>query len=291
MRISAAQALAAAAATWLLIPAQVRAWHDTGHMIVNQIAYDELSGEARREVDRLIAVAAGLTLRGDHAVTAGLWPDDLKRQGVQAFDSWHYINFPYPAESAAGEAPGPAPENVVWAIRQAASTLRGGADDLAKGVMLRFLLHLVGDVHQPLHCINRFTAELPGGDRGGNDFPVENPWEHLHAFWDYGAGAYPAFDGEDWRPFVRRLAGEITREVPKSAVPEWRTTAPETWAEEGFEAAVGVVYAGISEGATPSPEYVARARLLVRRRLALAGYRLGALLDDIFDGRSRMADP
>lgn len=276
---------AAAAGSCLLAPGQAGAWHATGHMITAQIAYDALTDEARAEVDRLIALVAEFTPGGDHAVTASLWSDELKRQGVEAFDSWHYINLPYRAAGDGVAAPAPRPENVVWAIGQATATLRGEAGDLSKSLMLRFLLHFVGDVHQPMHCVSRITAELPDGDRGGNDFSLGGLLPHLHAFWDDGAGAYPDFDGQDWRPLVRRLADEITREVPRSAVPEWTDAAAETWARESFRLAVDVAYDGIAEGARPTPEYSARARRVIRRRLALSGYRLGALLNDIFSGR------
>ncbi len=266
----------------LCMPRSAVAWHDTGHMITVQIAYDGLSPAARREVDRLIATLADLTPERDHAVTASLWADDLKRQGLELFSSWHYINLPYNAARLSFVAP-PDEQNVLWAVREATSVLRGDADDLPKAMMLRFLLHLVGDVHQPLHCANRFTAERAGGDRGGTDFPIHHRLQHLHAYWDDGAGAFPELDGGDWRPQVRRFADDLLRRVPRRAVPEWRISDPEQWARESHAVAVATVYDGIEEGAEPSAEYAERARGVVRRQLALGGYRLGAMLNEIFD--------
>ncbi len=274
--------LAVSAMALFLMPLPARAWHDTGHMIVVEIAYGDLTDEARREVDRLVALLANLTPGRDHAVTASRWLDDLKRQGVETFDAWHYVNLPYAAEGFGGKAPGPAPENVVWAVRQSAATLRGEADDLVKALMLRFLLHLVADVHQPLHCANRFTAQMPSGDRGGNDFPLGGAHADLHAFWDSGAGLYPAVDGRAWRRPVRRRAQRITRQVPKRAVPRWTETDPEVWARESHDLAVRAAYDGIAEGSEPTPDYTRRAREVIGERLALAGYRLGALLNEIF---------
>lgn len=251
-------------------------------MITVQIAYDELTPMARREVDRLTEILADFAPERDHAVTASLWADDLKLQGLEAFASWHYIDLPYNPDRLAQVAQ-PRADNVLWAVAEATSVLRGEAADLPKAMMLRFLLHLVGDLHQPLHCVSRFTAEHTDGDRGGNDFPIRHPYEHLHGYWDAGAGAFPEVDDGDWRPAIRRLTDELVLAVPRSSVPEWRLSEPEQWAQESHQLAVDVAYHGIEEGAEPSAEYAERARGVIRRQLALGGYRLGALLNDIFD--------
>lgn len=289
LKIPLSRALPVAIAAELVVAAApAMAWHATGHMVTVQIAYDELSDAARQEVDRLVAVLAEFPPRRDHAVTAALWTDDLKRQDVEAFNSWHYLDRPY-APGFEGDLPQPPSENVVWAIDQAVKTLRGEGGDLAKALMLRFLLHFVGDVHQPLHCASRYSAEYPTGDRGGNDFALSGRYEQLHAFWDAAAGLYPVLDGRDWRAVVRRLSDETTRAVPKDDVPHWRAADPRAWAEESYRFAVEVAYQGISEGATPTPEYTARAHEVVRRRLAVGGYRLGALLNDLFSSARPVA--
>ncbi len=82
---------------------------------------------------------------------------------------------------------------------------------------------------------------------------------------------------------MRRLTDELVRAVPRSAVPQWRVSDPEAWARESHDLAVSTAYDGIEEGSAPSAEYAERARRVVRRRVALAGYRLGALLNEIFD--------
>lgn len=277
---------------WLVVSAAqaptALAWHATGHMITAQIAYDDLTEDARAEVDRLVAVLAGFPPLRDHAVTASLWPDDLKLQGVEAFDHWHYMNQPI-REGFEGEIPPSATENVLWAIDQAVTTLRGDGSDFAKALMLRLLLHLVGDIHQPLHCATRYSKALPSGDRGGNDFPLRGRYEQLHWLWDFGAGAFPALDEVSWRKPVRRHSDATKRAMPKDAVPHWKETDPRAWAEESFALARDVVYRGISPGSEPTPEYLVRAREVIRRRLAVGGYRLGALLNDIFAAGSEPA--
>ena len=60
------------------------------------------------------------------------------------------------------------------------------SEDEGKSQALRLLIHYYGDVHQPLHIANRYTKDLPSGDRGGNDFPLKYHYtaNELHAVWD-----------------------------------------------------------------------------------------------------------
>jgi hypothetical protein len=56
---------------------------------------------------------------------------------------------------------------------------------MEKSYMLRFLIHMVGDQHQPLHVATRCTTKLPECDAGGNKFPISDPAKELHALWDW----------------------------------------------------------------------------------------------------------
>lgn len=262
----------------LLGAAPSLAWHATGHLVTTQIAYDRLTDGARAEADRLVAVLAGFEPRRDHVVTASLWADDLKLQGLRSFDSWHYVNLPEPGSKGGSR---PREDNVIWAIGEAAATLGGDGGDLAKALMLRFLVHLVADVHQPLHCIDRATPARPEGDRGGNDFAIDHRHRQLHAYWDHGGDSLPVFPGGEWRAFVAPLVRDVVRAVPAAAVPHWEIGDAAAWAEESRKLAVSAAYDGIEEGARPSAQYAARARETVRRRLAVGGYRLAAMLNEL----------
>ena len=62
----------------------------------------------------------------------------------------------------------------------------GNDESIGLSYALRFLIHYVGDIHQPLHCMNRVDKSYPAGDKGGNDFPLPNHYDanELHAVWD-----------------------------------------------------------------------------------------------------------
>jgi hypothetical protein len=264
-----------------LLPISVSAWTGTGHMITAQIAYWELTEEARQEVDRLIALLADFAPRSDHAVSASLWMDDLKATGLRAMNTWHYINIPYNAGGLSA-LPAAKDENVIWAIGQAEDTLsHSRATDFNKAFMLRVLLHLVGDIHQPLHSVGRCTQAHPDGDRGGNDFRILDGAEDiaLHYYWDRSADLFPRVQVESWRSEIPQLARRLKRRIPKGSLPASQEGDPAEWARESFRLARSHVYSGIEENAPPSESYTAQAQSIIAERLALGGYRLGAMLN------------
>ena len=146
-------------------------------------------------------------------------------------------------------------------------------------VLLMVLVHLTGDVHQPLHCTSRFTKSQPKGDQGGNLVFV-NPGRNLHAFWDDLAGT----DTTD--AYVNRYAAEITAEFVRGNSHAPRLSRdPKKWIDEGFDLAKREVYTlGPETGSrehplTLPPIYEENARRVARIQLAKAGFRLAAVLN------------
>lgn len=269
-----------------LVAPPATAWNHTGHMVVAQIAYRGLTGKAKAEVDRLLAI--GAEPQSATFVTAGCWPDDLKGYGIRAYDEWHYTNRPLLMPGTPPPALSKCPD-VVWALNQCTPVLRSKkAPDAEKARMLRFLIHFVGDVHQPLHCVSRYKLVngKPVGDRGGNDFTIIGvSSDNLHSYWDSGLGLLTAVK----RPLtasgakkIEKLADEVMQAFPKSSVPEWSKPGVTSWVTEGVRVAKNVCYKGITETEPPSAAYKQAGREAARRRLALAGYRLANLLNAIY---------
>jgi len=157
------------------------------------------------------------------------------------------------------------------------------AADTTKAVALAWLLHLVGDIHQPLHCSSRVTPDhaLPHGDEGGNTFRLDDN-RNLHGYWDRILGeAIPSDPGEDSIAYADRVAHRIERTHPLAAL----TAATDVldWAREGLRLAQTVVYAGVTRGDAPSAAYEAEALKVAELRLALAGYRLATLLNEALE--------
>jgi hypothetical protein len=284
------------------------AWHDTGHMVVAQIAFLRLSATAKARVDALLTPppdrrpwihlcaggyrAATCEMTYD-PITIAVWMDDFRGDSLnESYAPWHYINFrPLFDGIPAATNVGPEPENVLARINWAINTLAAANSyGRREAEILGFLYHLVGDVHQPLHASTRYTAALPEGDAGGNRFPIltaDGRTSNLHSFWDGSAGLF----GDD--PYPRQpldqagrdrilaLANAVMKEHPAETL-DWTDLDPHAWVVESNTLARQLAYAGIKEGEAPSAAYTDEAQKLSKKRIATAGYRLAAVLNALF---------
>ncbi|MCD6055601.1 MAG: nuclease [Gammaproteobacteria bacterium] len=273
--------------SWITLP--VYAWNLSGHAVVAQIAYDNLTSTAKAHLAKDLGVANTSAALSQALQRAAVWPDRIKEQNVTAFNNWHWIDLPYDIhQSSSYQAKGlqnlPSP-NVVWAIEQAQHVLISPtASRELRHLFLRFLIHFTGDIHQPLHCISYFSANTPQGDGGGNLFPIQDKKAaNLHALWDNGVGGLTPISGTfKEEQFVRSKAGKLQKEYPLSSFKQaLKETDPGQWAEESYQLAIKQVYT-TSPGKTPAPRYYQEGRALADRQLTLAGYRLAVLLNRLY---------
>ena len=123
-------------------------------------------------------------------VESACYPDDLKTFHLLAMNSWHFIDKPVNADGLLN-IDARSNGNSVWLIQNAMDTLQASKDlTFERSFMLKFLLHVVGDLHQPLHSSSLYNRMFPNGDLGGNLFPIEfnDEINELHALWDSGIG-------------------------------------------------------------------------------------------------------
>jgi len=150
------------------------AWGADGHRLVAEEAEAHLSAASRAEVDRLLKLEPGATLR-----SISTWPDEVRSPGTA---SWHYVNFPrdgnctYVASRDCSNG-----ACVVGAIEAQAAILSSNAPDAERLTALKYVVHFVGDVHQPLHAGY-------ADDKGGNTYQVQfgGRGTNLHSVWDSG---------------------------------------------------------------------------------------------------------
>lgn len=224
-------------------------------------------------------------------VTAACWADDLKSMGTLQEQNWHFIDIPIIRTPFSGTpAPVPSADTNPWAITQAHSTVYSSkAAQLDKARQLRFIIHLVGDIHQPLHAAALFSDQFPNGDMGGNLYNISGVdfTDELHAFWDSGAGQW--VDDVD-RPlnstgaaWISDWTNKIIAANPVSSLePLIKEYSPYTWANESNALAASFVYTA-PQAPTPLPaSYIAQAQTDCLYQVALGGYRLADLLQYIF---------
>ena len=287
----------------LILPAPALAWNEKGHMVTARLAWRQLTPQQR---DQIVAILKQHPHYEEHLAAhrpngfsedewvfmrATTWADWVR--GRQQFDhpTWHYINYPIvPAGSAVDPAKHEPPakqENVVNQLAVCMDKIKSGTDE-EKAVYMTWQFHLVGDIHQPLHCTAVFSERFPEGDRGGNlaMIRISSKPINLHAFWDWllGRGITPGEIGKDVQEIEQVMKGK-DREVTKE-LEAHQTFA--SWAREGWELSKKVVYlngelkvaVARSDEDVPEPpaEYAASCGRVARVQIGKAGRRLAEQL-------------
>ena len=273
----------------LLLAVPSMAFWSTGHMIIARIAMDELKNKDPalfNKIQNEIDILTDFSMERDHSfVESAVWADDNKAIQWSAFNEWHFVDTPVIAPDFTGETE-IENMNATWAIHEMYKTLNHKKPKFDSGLALsfawRYMIHLVGDIHQPLHASSLYSAKFPNGDRGGNSFKINYPdnkeIKNLHALWDacvdqYGSIWAPA-SAEEWDN-LGKFAANITAQFPRDKVAQRvRELDERKWATEMNQIAKDVVYDGIEPNSTPSAEYIARGRQVVNEQLAVGGYRL-----------------
>jgi len=263
-----------------LIFANAYAWNSVGHRLVAQIAYDKLSPRAisifnryNRYVDQPNSKYGPRTLVGSAA-----WLDSQRRADQLWMQPMHYINIPFSRDNT--PLLPPKKLNAVVSIEQARQVLESSmASDYDKGFYLRVLLHVVGDIHQPMHSVSLYSARTRNGDKGGNMYHLKNNpvADNLHAYWDRGGGSLIRNKAYSVSA-LRRRAKLIEKRWPCDA--QNVSLSAQNWADESFQIAVNQAYQ-LPYGQKPSGMYQKQVKQTSEQRLALAGCRLAAVLNDI----------
>ncbi len=277
------------------------AWNAAGHRLVAVIAWQELSPATRQ------AIGAALAGHPDHGrwverarsaedvdvfAEAASWPDDIRNdrrfhdEGREAptpplpglpdtarHKDWHYVDLDDAGRARSGQ--------IDRQIERLTQVLRSTAKNAEISNALPWLIHLVADIHQPLH-VGR------DGDEGGNRVEIENPFNQrlpfssLHLYWDDRPGP-PWLRGQRLH---RRAAALIDRHPapPQGNVRLWRQESHELLAQ-AYPDSQGSLLPMVSD------DFHRRAGEIAERRLVAAGHRLGRLLEQIFTARVSRGTP
>jgi hypothetical protein len=264
----------------LLVP-NALAWNATGHEVIASIAWKQLNPAVKAQIEKLLDFNEASLGK---FYEAAVWADDTRSS---ANGPWHYIDLYFRKDGKSTNLV-PDKENVVWAIDRFSGILADKSKPAAtRAEALKYLLHFVGDIHQPLHCVALVSDQFPQGDRGGNLYAVEprtgagrRP-HNLHYLWDDGGGLFPRID----RPLsaegvkeVDRIASSLSPGPQGAFRAVTRVTDPMKWAIEGQALAKSVVYA-TPDGQTPTGDYIKSVQATTRIRAMTAGARLAFLLN------------
>ena len=237
-------------------------WGQKGHDVTAFIAENHLTPATKHAVDSI--------LKGKSIVYYSNWLDNASHTPEYAYTkTWHYKNID-PNETFEN-APILETGDVVTAIQEQAAILQDKASGTDKALALKILVHLMGDIHQPMHMGRRM-------DRGGNN--VKLKWfynnSNLHSIWDTKV----LESGHNWT--FTEWQQQIDRATPDEEAAIIAEGTPEKWGKECYEIATKI-YDTTPADSTLSYDYVAEWTPVIETQLLRAGLRLADVLNSIYD--------
>jgi hypothetical protein len=261
-------------AVCLMTPAfQATAWGPEGHVVIAMVAEGRLTPKARATARKILS--------GAPLVTAALFADEYRVTHPET-SRWHYVDIPFEAtgyDDARDCAVQTAGDCVIRAIERAKALVKDPQTPIYdRADALKYLVHFVGDLHQPFHAIER---KLPDGkgDRGGNDVRVKffGAETNLHSVWDSGLILRTGRTAED---YARHLNDNFLATMSEN---EWRNGTLVDWALESHGAAKGAYVPVATPPVALDQAYFDTQIMVVDRRLALASARLAWILEDLLN--------
>jgi len=269
----------------LLASCQAFAWGPDGHSIVAELASHRLTPQARQEVEKLLGPGVSLA-------SVANWADDWRPAHPETFN-WHFVDIPVAVDRydpAAVCAPGPKGDCIVAALARGRAALACAGSEPERRMALRFVVHLIGDLHQPLHTVDeeqggngvKVTVDMSRAGKCPKCTPKPTQ-ENLHSVWDsllitnttWNWGAYVTRLEEGW------LAGAEAKGADAGSVVDWalatHKAGSEIWTWTPADHVIG-------------DDYYRKAVPVVDRQLGLGGLRLARFLNDALSGDAGACD-
>ncbi|MFS4467603.1 S1/P1 nuclease [Maribacter sp. 2210JD10-5] len=235
-------------------------WSKTGHRVVGEVAEHYLSRKARKEIAKL--------LNGQSLAAVSNFGDEIKADNkYRKFSPWHYVN--YPADKKYGDVPPSEHGDLVMGINECITIVKDeNSSKEDRAFYLKFLVHLIGDLHQPMH-VGRLE------DKGGNDLQVQ--WfgngSNLHRVWDLNMI-------KDYGMSYTELAEKLPV-INKEQVEELQKGDVYDWVEESQDLA-NSLYESVEVGEKLGYRYSYEWWNTVETQLQKGGIRLAVVLNRIF---------
>lgn len=293
-------------------------------MLTAQVAKLQLTSEEASAFDQLLSSWNDDFPGTGNVVDAAVWPDQIKCTEVSSYcrkqlpdaldemDNWHFSDSPYNPDHLQlndvqlGE--GQRDPSSYWMLQRAMATFNKTKTRWAFNLMLRFAIHVIGDVHQPLHSAQGYFNDTTygnhtDGDLGGNLIPIiaqNGAHMNLHAYWDSAALQFELNwpYTSDQMAALKQNASELISKFPRSSLPMYRAqdlsdcfgsgdpncaNAFWRWINESYTDAVKYAYGnGLHADQELPAEYVAAAINISQRQIVLGGYRLADVLKAIY---------
>jgi len=243
-------------------------WGKEGHRVIAHLAMQHLNPKAANGVSQLLAP-------GETLDSIASWADEVRNQRRET-STWHYINIPLAAPQGDWKPFCPQTGCVLGVIPEMIARIKDTSLTTAqRGEALKFLVHFVGDMHQPLHVGDN-------GDRGGNDVQVvfANRPSNLHSVWDTPLLVTAEERNPAWKAKLEKKAGFWERRrLAKGKLADWAWQAKAA----SRDSAYGPLPA--ARPAVLNDDYLAGATPVIELQVRRGGVRLARILNEAFSGR------
>ncbi|PKG97761.1 S1/P1 nuclease [Paraglaciecola sp. MB-3u-78] len=241
---------------------QALSWGQIGHRVTGAIAEQYLTLEAQRAINQLLI--------NEDLAKASTYADEMKSNPSEFWkktaNPWHYVNV-FDGKTYSDVAP-PPEGNAATALDMFSKQLKSKQSSFAeKQLALRFIVHIIGDLHQPFHAGN-------GIDRGGNDVKLTFFWEdsNLHRVWDSGLIDRQKLSYTEWTKI-------LSRKISEQQAQQWMEVDPKVWIAESAKLRANLY----PDNDKLSWDYQYQNLPIVKQRLQMGGVRIAAYLNALFE--------
>jgi hypothetical protein len=239
-------------------------WGVVGHRAIGEIAANRLGSKARASVKEILGT--------ESLAMVSTYPDEIRPYSQFSYTApWHYVNMPvglsyeeFSKQLVALDKP-----NIYKAILNCIADLKSSSKSKAEKVFaMKFLVHLIGDIHQPMHTGH-------SEDSGGNAIKVKlmRKETNLHGLWDSGLIDYAGLT-------YKELAA-VCGDLQKKDVKAWQNEDVIKWAFESYQI-TEQLYAEAAKKPEFDYDYYPQHADLMKKRIAQAGIRLAYVLNNIY---------
>jgi hypothetical protein len=246
----------------LIQSSAVFGWGQTGHRVSGQVAESYLSEQAKKQIEKLFP--------NESLAEISTYADEQRSNPSKFWQKtsgpWHYVTIPSGNEYIQ-QKHAPREGDAYTALAAFKKTLQSKTATIEeKQLALHFTVHIIGDLHQPLHCGN-------GTDRGGNTVKLEFFWEdsNLHRVWDSGLIDRKQLSFTEWTAWLQQ-------KMSPEMVAQWKEADPKVWIKESIALRNGLY----PEEDKLSWQYQYDHIPTVKLRLQMAGVRVAAYLNEVF---------
>jgi hypothetical protein len=241
---------------------QALSWGQIGHRVTGAIAEQYLTLEAQRAINQLLI--------NEDLAEASTYADEMKSNPSEFWkktaNPWHYVNV-FDGKTYSDVAP-PPEGNAATALDAFSKQLKSKQSSFAeKQLALRFIVHIIGDLHQPFHAGN-------GRDKGGNDVKLKFFWEdsNLHRVWDSGLIDRQKLSYTEWTKI-------LSRKISEQQAQQWMEVDPKVWIAESAKLRANLY----PDNDKLSWDYQYQNLPIVKQRLQMGGVRIAAYLNALFE--------